>query len=245
MITRPLENTDMFCDPSLPKLASLKRTIQRTRRQHQPLLPQTTMDIDLDDTWSKTASGEPWATSTTLDNQKILMFATDQNLRYLSSATTWYGDGTFSIVPSLYYQLYTLHAPVFGKIMPLVYFLLPRKTQVMYTHMFTTLLRTLEDKLLEVNVAKYRCDYEEACIAAATDILNVEAEGCFFHLCQANYRHLVTLGFKQRYSTDEEFALNCRMISAMAYVPAADVDRVFEELKGHLPDELLDMLGYF
>lgn len=44
-----------------------------------------------------------------------------------------FADGTFSISPVQFYQLYTLHGLVFGKVFPLVYIFLNRKTQSLYT----------------------------------------------------------------------------------------------------------------
>lgn len=55
----------------------------------------------------------------------ILLFGTVSNLNNLGRANVWYGDGTFSVCPNLFYQLYTIHAEVHGQILPLVYSLLP------------------------------------------------------------------------------------------------------------------------
>ena len=38
------------------------------------------------------------------DNDKILIFATEENLRLMSDADAFYIDGTFSTCPSLFYQ---------------------------------------------------------------------------------------------------------------------------------------------
>ena len=51
----------------------------------------------------------------------ITVFATVGNLYHLGRAETWYGDATFSVCPSLFYQLYTIHAEVHGQIVPLVF----------------------------------------------------------------------------------------------------------------------------
>ena len=40
----------------------------------------------------------------------IIVFATVGNLHHLGRAETWYEDGTFSVCPSLFYQIYTIHA---------------------------------------------------------------------------------------------------------------------------------------
>lgn len=52
----------------------------------------------------------------------------------------WHGDGTFGVVPTLYYQLYILHGYVSQKALPLVFILLTRKTEAIYTHAFSARL---------------------------------------------------------------------------------------------------------
>ena len=43
---------------------------------------------------------------------RMLVFATDKGLRNLCCAGTWYMDGTFLSAPRLFYQLYTIYAPI-------------------------------------------------------------------------------------------------------------------------------------
>ena len=62
----------------------------------------------------------------------VVKFAITGNLNHLGRADIWYGDGTFSVCPNIYYQLYTTHAEVHGQIVPLVYSLLPSKSKQCY-----------------------------------------------------------------------------------------------------------------
>ena len=41
----------------------------------------------------------------------MLVFATDNALRHLTSSDTWYMDGTFNVAPLLVTQLYVIHVP--------------------------------------------------------------------------------------------------------------------------------------
>ena len=50
-------------------------------------------------------------------------------------------DGTFNIVPSLFYQLFTIHAQVQGNLVPCVYALLPDKKEDTYKDMLTGLIQ--------------------------------------------------------------------------------------------------------
>ena len=76
----------------------------------------------------------------------IIVFATAGNLHHLGRAATWYGDGKFSVCPSLFYQLYTIHAEVHGQIVPLVFNLLPSKSKRCYQFMWLQLRNLVHDK---------------------------------------------------------------------------------------------------
>ena len=184
------------------------------------------------------------------DNNQVhqmVILATTQNLKYLAAATVWYGDGTFSIVPSLFYQLYTIHAPVFGKIVPLVYALLPRKTYTCYHEMMQTIRDAIVNRQLQLRLTTYCCDFEGACIRAARAVFSdgLIVQGCFFHLCQANYRQVVSLGLRNKYMSSEEFALDCKKITALAFVPANDICATFDELRATICNDAKPVAKYF
>ena len=62
-------------------------------------------------------------------NNRFLLFTSKTNLEAMNVAKTVYFDGTFSIVPKLFHQLYTLHVEVQDMVVPVVYFLLPNKRE--------------------------------------------------------------------------------------------------------------------
>jgi hypothetical protein len=63
----------------------------------------------------------------------MLIFSTINNLTHLAAANTIFCDGTFYPCPSLFHQIYTVHAMVDGSMYPLVFALLPGKDEVIYT----------------------------------------------------------------------------------------------------------------
>lgn len=78
----------------------------------------------------------------------MCLFSTTENLRMLSTSQIIIGDGTFSCVPSIFAQMYTLHAYVGSKSIPLVYALLSSKTQNDYTRMLTQIdIRCTQDDI--------------------------------------------------------------------------------------------------
>jgi hypothetical protein len=74
-----------------------------------------------------------------------------------------------------------------------------------------------------------------------------EQQGCFFHLTQCIMRKIQALGFKARYKQDAEFALNLRLLAAIAFVPVDLVEMAFEVVvqSCRIPDVCSDITAYF
>ena len=64
------------------------------------------------------------------------MFSTEANLNLLEKTRVIFSDGTFAAVPTkLFHQLYSIHGVILGAVMPLVFALLPNKTQATYNRL--------------------------------------------------------------------------------------------------------------
>ena len=116
----------------------------------------------------------------------MIIFATAANLNYLDRSDIWYGDGLLQVCPSLFYQLYTLHAEVHGQIVPLLYSLLPSKSKQCYKFMWGK-LKELIQKGITPNVKTFRSDLEPAPIKSLLSTFVPESVStCFFHLAKAH-----------------------------------------------------------
>ena len=69
-------------------------------------------------------------------DSRVLVFATLPALDLLSQSEICHCDGTFSVAPDLFYQVYTNHGVIENAVIPLVYALLPNKTQDTYEKLF-------------------------------------------------------------------------------------------------------------
>ena len=58
-------------------------------------------------------------------------------------------------------------------------------------------------------------------------------------------RHIASSGLRRRYNTDSEFATYAKMITALAFVPQADLDSHIEALANELPSDLEPVLTWF
>ncbi|CAF4471086.1 unnamed protein product, partial [Didymodactylos carnosus] len=197
---------------SLPNLQNLKRTVQRIRQRNQNPLPLPTSrdTIVIDPQYTKTARKRTFLQfdSGPID-RRILIFSTKKQLKILGKAHSIYLDGTFSVVPELYFQLYTIHATYLNHIVPVVYVLLPGKTQRLYKEM----LQQITNLTPNCDPPNVMVDYERASINAIRNRFpTTNLSGCFFHLCQSIYRAVLRFGLKTLYSEDSNFAQQIRSI---------------------------------
>ena len=176
------------------------------------------------------------------DINRILIFGTDRTINLLLHSPHWFMDGTFKIVPELFYQLYTVHALTGGNVIPCLYVLLPNKTQSTYRRLFHA-MQTIVPGLQPNTVT---IDFEIAAINAVNESFpGVVINGCFYHLAQNVYRKVQSAGLQERYRIDEDFAVSIRMIPALAFVPPQNVVESFETLQENASNEILPLLDYF
>ena len=173
---------------------------------------------------------------------RILIFGRQSWLQHLAASDIWFVDGTFSIAPNLFSQIYVISAKKHGGVHPVVYALLPNKQRTTYIRMFE-LLKESEPDLKPTSIV---CDFEQAAHSAMRDSFpGIQIQGCFFHLSQNMHKHLDRLGFTSLYNADPDFALKAKMIFALAFVPLDKIDEYLDALSTELPEELQDLLNWF
>ena len=135
----PLEVTS-----HLPSAHNLARMVRRQRETHMPV-PTRLEDIDLESYFGKSELGSECVLydSGSSDPNRIIVFKAE-DFRYLHEAATWIMDGTFSICPPLFLQLYTIHVELFGGVFPVLFALLPNKTTSTYERLFREIRHVLE-----------------------------------------------------------------------------------------------------
>ena len=231
----------------LPAIETIKRTIRKQRQTaNQPqVLPRDRSEIVIPPQYLDTAAGERFLQydSGVDDANRIFIFGTPRTLDILSDADHIFMDGTFKIVPELFFQLFTIHAlGPGGFFVPCVYALLPNKTRDTYARLFT------EVKHLRPNCSprSIMIDFERTTLQAATDVFpTATVNGCFYHLRQNILRKIQTEGLQMLHRTNAEIDLQARMLAATAFVPLADVEMAFEALQEYALDEMEPIMNYF
>ncbi|KAK4876031.1 hypothetical protein RN001_012453 [Aquatica leii] len=160
---------------------------------------------------------------------RIIIFGRRRALDILQESGQWYADGTFTLAPPLFSQIYVILAEKFGGVHPVLYALLPNKQQ----------LRP------NLNPRAMACDYEAAAFQAMTDSFpGVRIHGCFFHLVKNMKKHIGQLQLSNMYNNNPDFSLKARMITALAFVPIPDLDQAIDVLADELPAELEPLLEW-
>lgn len=111
--------------------------------------------------------------------------------------------------------------------MPLVYVLLTNKMQETYKEVLKILVGFEKD----INPTDVTIDFEMAAINAIRAVFPLtDVHGCHFHWSQNLWRHIQNIGLQTRYNENEDFALNIRLLLALAFVPEDSVMDAYEEL---------------
>ena len=231
ILTRELRNVTDDVAANLPSMETLRRNIRKARENgDQPPNPISREDIPvLPQAYSQTTVNERFLIydSGVGDENRIFIFASDIGVQLLGESEHWYADGTFKVCPEIFFQLYTIHAQRDKQIFPCLYALLPNKTEATYRRFFDQVFQGVPNE----NLQDFLVDFEKGAMNAIEHFKpDTEIKGCFYHLSSNVWKKVRELGFQQRYVNEEEFALHCRMLCALAFLPEADVIDGFNEL---------------
>ena len=236
---------------NLPSQNALRMKIKRIRRTEIPPQPKTLDEINVPVALCYTLSGSLFLIKDAKINQeRILLFTTTTNIQHLSQATFWIMDGTFKTVPTVFYQLYTIHAPVGAednsRILPLVYALMTNKSEELYRQLFQYLIDFAEENDIELKPCTILTDFEQAAINAShREFPNIRNKGCFFHLGQNGWRKIQEFGLTTQYGDDEHLNLMIRHLFALAFLPPVEIPDAFDILKTEIPSVANDVVQWF
>ncbi|XP_063727137.1 uncharacterized protein LOC134854711 [Symsagittifera roscoffensis] len=226
----------------IPSYSANQRTINRVKQEKRPRMqePHSLTDFELPELLKVTHSGERFLhfDSGPNDTKRIMVFTTLPGLDILSGADDWFCDGTFSTAPSVFFQIYTIHASVEGILIPIVYALLPDKKEETYFR----LLSCFDIEFPE----RATIDFEIAVKNAFNSVSKiVQNQYCYFHLSQSVWRHIQTTGNTNNYRLDLEFREHVRMLLSIAFLPVSDVSTAFETLQKTCPETAHPIFNYF
>ncbi|CAF0954419.1 unnamed protein product [Adineta steineri] len=175
------------------------------------------------------------------NSDRMLIFFTDEQRDIMENATDFFIDGTFKVVPEIFFQLFVIHALYRDHIFPVLFVLLPGKSGKIYTKMINDIMKLVP----AWSPQRLMMDFEKAAMNMITGRFPiVELSGCFFHLSQSVQRFLQNNGLKKNYETDLTFADNIHQILALSFLEPNEVINGFNHLCTYLDDEYQIVLDY-
>ena len=230
-----------------PKAATTARYIQRHRDPVNNVNAPKTKDFQIPDRFLRNKAQEEWIAFDTgkEDPERIIGFATLTFLTLMFSATHLFADGTFSVAPSLYFQLLTIHGIVMDTAsMPLLYVLLANKKGNTYNRLMELVKNCLPGKIFKPK--SFMVDFELGLSNSIEKACpTTKLSFCFFHLCQSMWRNVQDKGLSSEYLDNKEFCIFVKSLCALAFVPVKDVVRLFEQLTLNLEEKHQKIADYF
>ena len=218
---------------NVPTLPSLHSSMYRHRRKRLPPMPSTIDEVSFTGDWARTLGGHTFLVQSE-DNIHVL--ATDQNLEILAEADEWYMDGTFKVSPRLFHQVYTIHAFKYGQQFPLVYCLLPGKSEEVYAKLFSIIAEAMGNLQLQPQLARATADFEIAMIKALKGHFpTVSVKGCFYHFAQAVWRKVQGLGLQEEYKTNPDLTKTVSKMLSLSLCPVRYVRIAWQAILADAP----------
>jgi len=216
----------------------IKHNIFQARASLRPNLPRSSQEVHdiLKDMDVKTYEGNIFLQVNNAE-KGILLFSTDENLKFLSQSTTFYVDGTFSYCAQFFYQFFTIHVLKNNHYVPLVFTLLKDKKQESYVDIF----RIIDNYCLTYNnvfnLESIYVDFEIAIHNAINDVWPLtKVRGCRFHLGQSWYRAIQKFGLSSEYVQNTEIGQYLTYIFGLPFLDPQSVGDCFsDELAEILP----------
>lgn len=162
----------------------------------------------------------------------IVIFSCFSNLKFLSSTSSWYVDGTFEYCPRFFTQLFTILGLKNGYYIPLVFCLLPNKTSLSYYQVFKYIKEECDELNLSISPKIITADFETAIHKSIYHAFpEVVVRGCRFHLGQSWYRKIQQLGLSAEYQkkngNETEITNFLTYIFGLPFLHPEDVGEVF------------------
>lgn len=222
--------------------------VKRTQGARRPAVPRSLEDIEITGDYLLTLGGERFLLKDTGadDPDRMLIFATRQNLQYLSQSPTLYCDGTFKTAPGQFLQLFTIHGRFRDHVFPFVYALTKRKTTDTYTRLYDAVKQGTQDRNIVLAPATVMMDFEYADIMAARAIFpGAQIRCCLFHWSQALIRQVASMGFQAQYQTPgHRVRKQVGMLLGLPFVPLAEVEDVLDYVGERCDDDLQELVDY-
>lgn len=165
--------------------------------------------------------------------KRHLIFATEEQLRLLRKAKSWYIDQAFQHCPEKFEQLFTISAFVSSedkdaKQVPLVFVLMSSSEKKDYRKVLKKILDILPTAPAVRQITVF---YEQTLWSVLNRVLpDATVKGCVYHWTQVAWKTIQELGLQSAYSSDRETNLFLRKVMALPFLPQEEIQPMFVRL---------------
>jgi hypothetical protein len=229
--------------PAMKSITNLAANANYRRRRNRPAHPQE-LDFELLEEHIPEGFLQK---DITVNGERHLIFASQEQINLLQRTKTWYLDATFQVVRKPFYQLFSVNAFLRSednlKQVPMITCLMSRRRKEDYI----AVLKEFSLLVGESRLERIVMDFEEAVWRAAKKVFpDVELKGCAFHFTQAVWRKIQESGLQQAYTMDEGTHKLLRRVMALCMLPAQHIQAVgVDLLEGATTENLSHFSRYF
>ncbi|CAF4602757.1 unnamed protein product, partial [Didymodactylos carnosus] len=127
-----------------------------------------------------------------------MIFGSQWSICFLASCSLWHSDGTFTVRPLLFQQLYIIFGFNNGYMIPCAYSLTTKKNAIVYSKILIHLIELGKKFNVTMNPERLTCDFEQATISSFNDVSpNIKINGCFVHYAQSLWRKIQEIGMSR------------------------------------------------
>ncbi|XP_064637148.1 uncharacterized protein LOC135493607 [Lineus longissimus] len=195
IITAGVQNMSDAASGAMTPITNVRRNIRRNRQRagNQPPVPARAADVIIPRQSQMTARDGIFLRFDNGEGEadRILIYMSEDGQQCLATSDFWFADGTFKVVPEVFFQLYTIHSlTANGSVFPSVYALITNKRQDTHARVLQE-VSAIAGGVNGLQPTKVLIDFERAAMNAILGVFpDVEVKGCFFHMTQNVYRQV-------------------------------------------------------
>ncbi|KAL4131907.1 hypothetical protein QTP88_009141 [Uroleucon formosanum] len=158
----------------MPAEEIVKRRLRRQKSKNNPINPNCLNQLVIENDWCYL--GNKSTRFLLHDNgieetEPIIVFATNNCLRYLTETSTWYIDGNFSMTLLIFQQLYMIRVNINSVFITAAFILLKNKTETSYQEMLQIIILKCAERNLFPDPQIINVDFEKAVINAIKTVI--------------------------------------------------------------------------
>ncbi len=148
------------------------------------------------------------------------IYFNDEIKENISSSSQVAFDGTFWVVPALFYQLFTVFLVSGRNFIPAIHILMTAKTERLYEACF----QKIADLLPDFSPRSAMSDFERASRNAFKTVWpEAHVAGCFFHYANAVFKNIQKIGLVNLFRNNQQFNKWCRALMSVPLLRSQDI----------------------